>query len=66
MKRKKPKKTRKPRKPISLRATPEDEGCFAIGLRMIVTPHEINNLKPRQARKLANWLTRASDWLESQ
>lgn len=48
------------------RATPEDVGEFHVGIKMIVVPHEMVNLKPRQARKLAAWLERAADYLEAQ
>lgn len=60
----KPKKPRKPRKPIPLMATPDDAGHFAVGELVIISPYELNNMKPRQARKLANWLIRAADYLD--
>lgn len=57
-------KPKKQRKPITMKATPEDEGHFAIGIAGIIVPYELYNLKPRQARRLANWLIRAADYLD--
>ena len=63
MKRKKSKKLRKPK---PLKATSGDEGHYGVGITVITTPFEVNNMKPRQARKLASWLLRAANWLEAQ
>lgn len=61
----KPKKPKKPRKPQMLKATPEDVGSFLVGFKLIASPYKLGNLKPRQARKLAAWLIRSADYLES-
>lgn len=59
-------KPKKQRKPITMKATPQDEGHFAIGIAGVLVPYEINNMTPREARKLANWLIRAADYLDAQ
>lgn len=57
-------KPKKQRKPITMKATPDDAGHFSVGTTRIIVPYELYNLKPRQARKLANWLIRAADYLD--
>lgn len=62
-------KTKKPktlRKPKPLRVTPGDEGHYGVGFTVITPPDDMCNLKPRQARKLANWLIRAANYLDAQ
>lgn len=59
-------KQKKQQKPITMKATPADLGHFEVGIARIIVPYELYNMTPREARRLANWLIRAADYLDAQ